>query len=138
MGRLAGGIAHDFNNLLMLISGYVSQLMEKPNLGEGHVVYEQILATTRRAASLTKQLLAFSRKQPDAPAVVDLNLIVLNLEPMLRRLLSDQIQLEVTVAAEPQPIYVDVSQIEMMIMNLAVNGQDAMPEERTAFDCDRE
>ena len=128
VGRLAGGIAHDFNNLLMLISGYVSQLMEKPNLGEGHVVYEQILATTRRAASLTKQLLAFSRKQPDAPAVVDLNLIVLNLEPMLRRLLSDQIQLEVTVAAEPQPIYVDVSQIEMMIMNLAVNGQDAMPE----------
>ncbi len=128
VGRLAGGIAHDFNNLLMLISGYVAQLMSNPKLAEGYATCEQILATTRRAASLTKQLLAFSRKQPDAATVADLNLIVLNLEPMLRRLLSDQIQLEVSVAAEPQPVHVDVSQIEMMIMNLAVNAQDAMPE----------
>lgn len=128
VGRLAGGIAHDFNNLLMLISGYVAQLMLNPKLAEGNAICEQILATTRRAASLTKQLLAFSRKQPDAATVADLNLIVLNLEPMLRRLLSDQIQLEVSVAPDPQPVHVDVSQIEMMIMNLAVNAQDAMPE----------
>jgi PAS domain S-box-containing protein len=128
LGRLAGGIAHDFNNLLMLISGYVTQLMENPSLEEGFGTCEQILATTRRAASVTKQLLAFSRKQPDALAVADLNLIVLNLERMLRRLLSDQIQLEFTVSDDPQPVYVDVSQIEMMIMNLAINAQDAMPE----------
>jgi two-component system cell cycle sensor histidine kinase/response regulator CckA len=128
VGRLAGGIAHDFNNLLMLISGYVAQLMSNPKLTEAYGTCEQILATTRRAASLTKQLLAFSRKQPDAATVADLNLIVMNLEPMLRRLLSDQIQLEVSVADDPQPVHVDVSQIEMMIMNLAVNAQDAMPE----------
>ncbi len=128
IGRLAGGVAHDFNNLLMLISGYVTQLMENPSLAEGYGTCEQILATTRRAASLTKQLLAFSRKQPDAATTADLNLILLNLEPLLRRLLSDQIQLEVSAAAYPQPIYADVSQIEMMIMNLAVNAQDAMPE----------
>ncbi len=128
VGRLAGGVAHDFNNLLMLISGYVTQLMENPSLAEGYGTCEQILATTRRAASLTKQLLAFSRKQPDAATTADLNLILLNLEPLLRRLLSDQIQLEVSAAPNPQPIYADVSQIEMMIMNLAVNAQDAMPE----------
>ena len=128
VGRLAGGIAHDFNNLLMLISGYVTQMMENPALKEGYATCEQILATTRRAASLTKQLLAFSRKQPEASSVVDLNLIVLNLEPMLRRLLSDQIQLQVSVDIDPQHVYIDVSQIEMMIMNLAVNAQDAMPE----------
>lgn len=128
LGRLAGGVAHDFNNLLMLISGYATQLLENPSLQEGRATYEQILATTRRAASVTKQLLTFSRKQPDAPAIVDLNLIVLNLERMLRQLLSEQIQLQVSLAAEPQPVYVDVSQIEMMIMNLAVNAQDAMPE----------
>ncbi len=128
IGRLAGGVAHDFNNLLMLISGYVTQLMENPSLAEGYGTCEQILATTRRAASLTKQLLAFSRKQPDAATTADLNLILLNLEPLLRRLLSDQIQLEVSAAADPQAIYADVSQIEMMIMNLAVNAQDAMPE----------
>ncbi len=128
VGRLAGGVAHDFNNLLMLISGYVTQLMENPSLAEDYGTCEQILATTRRAASLTKQLLAFSRKQPDAATTADLNLILLNLEPLLRRLLSDQIQLEVSAAPNPQPIYADVSQIEMMIMNLAVNAQDAMPE----------
>jgi signal transduction histidine kinase len=128
LGKLAGGIAHDFNNLLMLISGYVTQLMEKPSLKERRDTCEQILATTRRAASVTKQLLTFSRKQPEAPAVADLNLIVLNLEGMLRRLLPDQIQLQVSVASDPLPIYADVSQIEMLIMNLTVNARDAMPE----------
>jgi two-component system cell cycle sensor histidine kinase/response regulator CckA len=128
LGKLAGGIAHDFNNVLMLISGYVTQLMGKPSLAEEHDTFEQILAATRRAASVTKQLLTFSRKQPEAPTVADLNLIVLNLEGMLRRLVPDHIQLQVCVDAEPQPVYADVSQIEMMIMNLAVNARDAMPE----------
>ncbi len=128
LGKLAGGVAHDFNNLLMLISGYVTQLMGNPSLQEGHDTYEQILAATRRGASVTKQLLTFSRKQPEAPAVADLNRIVLNLEQMLRRLLPDQIQLQVSVTPDPQPVRVDVSQIEMMLMNLAVNARDAMPE----------
>jgi PAS domain S-box-containing protein len=128
LGRLAGGVAHDFNNLLMLISRYVTQLVENPSLKEGHDICEQILATTRRAASVTKQLLTFSRKQPEAPVVADLNLIVLNLERMLRRLLSEQIRLQVSLAPDPQPVYVDVSLIEIMIMNLVLNAQDAMPE----------
>jgi signal transduction histidine kinase len=128
LGKLAGGIAHDFNNLLMVISGYATQLLENSSFAEGHGTCEQILATTRRGAALTKQLLAFARNRPDAPAVADLNLIVLNLERMLRQLLSRHIHLQVSVAVDPQPVYVDTSQIEMMIMNLAVNAQDAMPE----------
>lgn len=128
LGKLAGGVAHDFNNLLMLISGYSTELLEKTSSDEERNIVEQILAITRRAASVTKQLLTFSRKQPEAAVIADLNLIVLNLEPMLRRLLSDQIQLEVALASNPQPVYVDVSQIETLIMNLAVNAQDAMPE----------
>lgn len=128
LGKLAGGIAHDFNNLLMLISGYATLLMEKLSVKEERDTCEQILAATMRAASVTKQLLTFSRKQPEAPTVADLNLIILNLEGMLRRLLPDQIDLQVSVNAQPQPVYADVSQIEMMIINLAVNGRDAMPE----------
>ena len=128
LGKLAGGVAHDFNNLLMLISGYATELKEKLYLDEERELCEQILSITMRAASVTKQLLTFSRKQPEAPGVADLNLIVLNLEPMLRRLLSDHIQLDVSLADEPQLIHVDISQIEMMIMNLAVNAHDAMPE----------
>ena len=128
LGKLAGGVAHDFNNLLMLITGYAAQAIEQTSIDEGRNLALQILATTKRAASLTKQLLTFSRKQPEAPISVDLNLIVMNLELMLRRLLSDEIQLEVSLAPDPQPVLVDVSQVEMMVLNLAVNAQDAMPD----------
>lgn len=128
LGKLAGGIAHDFNNLLMLISGAVTLLMQDPSLQKARPTFEELLAATKRAASVTKQLLTFSRKQPEAAVDADLNLIVLNLERMLRMLLSEQIQLEVSISPAPQPVHVDVSQIEMMIMNMAVNAQDAMPE----------
>jgi PAS domain S-box-containing protein len=128
LGKLAGGVAHDFNNLLMLISGYTSLIVEQCSGEQERNLAEQILAATRRAASLIKQLLTFSRKQPETPVAVDLNLIVLNLELMLRRLLADEIQLEVSLAPQPQPVHVDVSQIETMILNLALNAQDAMPE----------
>jgi len=128
LGRLAGGIAHDFNNLLMLISGYVTQLLENPLVEAGHDTCRQILASTKRAAAVTKQLLAFSRKLPDSPAVADLNAIVVDMEQMLRRLLSDQIRLQISVTSDPQPVFVDVSQIELIIMNLAINAQDAMPQ----------
>lgn len=128
LGRLAGGIAHDFNNLLMLISGYARQLVENPALAEGHATCDQILETVNRAASVTRQLLAFSRKHPYSPIATDLNAIVLNTGHMLRRLLSSQTELQIKVAIDPQPVYVDVSQIEVMIMNLVINAQDAMPD----------
>jgi len=128
LGKLAGGVAHDFNNLLMLITGYAYQATEQTSIPEARNLAHQILVATKRAASLTKQLLTFSRKQPEAPITVDLNSIVMNLELMLRRLLADEIQLEVSLAPDPQPVLVDVPEIESMVLNLAVNAQDAMPD----------
>ena len=128
VGRLAGGVAHDFNNLLMLISGYLSQLASDSALAPDHRgVVEQLLATTKRGAALTRQLLAFSRKDQTAPAVTDLNAIVLNMEGLLRRLLFDSIQLELSLSGDPLYVFLDVNQVELAIMNLAVNAQDAMP-----------
>jgi PAS domain S-box-containing protein len=128
VGRLAGGMAHDFNNLLMLMSGYLTQLIDDSTLAPPHRhICEQILATTRRGASLTRQLLAFSRKDQIAPRVADLNEVVLNMEGMLRRLLSDVIELEITLAADPLHVFLDVHQVELIILNLALNAQDAMP-----------
>jgi PAS domain S-box-containing protein len=128
VGRLAGGVAHDFNNLLMLISGYLSQLVDDPTLTADHRdVVEQLLATTKRGASLTRQLLAFSRKDQTAPTVADLNSIVLNMEGLLRRLLFESIHLEISLSSDPLYALLDVNQVELAIMNLAVNAQDAMP-----------
>jgi two-component system, cell cycle sensor histidine kinase and response regulator CckA len=126
LGRLAGGIAHDFNNLLMLISGYISQLMESASPSQRDIC-QQLMATTKRAAGVTKQLLAFSRKLPDQAKVADLNEIVIGMGAMLRRLLSDQTELQLSVSSNPQPVKVDASRIELIIMNLAINAQDAMP-----------
>jgi PAS domain S-box-containing protein len=128
VGRLAGGVAHDFNNLLMLTSGYLSQLANDPAMSSEHrSVIEQLLATTKRGASLTRQLLAFSRKDQTAPTVADLNTIVLNMEGLLRRLLSDSIHFEISLFTDPLYVFLDVNQVELAIMNLAVNAQDAMP-----------
>jgi signal transduction histidine kinase len=128
VGRLAGGVAHDFNNLLMLISGYLSQLASDSALTAGHrSVVEQLLATAKRGASLTRQLLAFSRKDQTAPTVADLNAIVLNMEGLLRRLLFESIHLELSLSSDPLYVFLDVNQVELAIMNLAVNAQDAMP-----------
>lgn len=128
VGRLAGGVAHDFNNLLMLISGYLSQIAGDSALAPDHRnVVEQLLATTKRGAALTRQLLAFSRKDQIAPIVADLNAIVLNMEGLLRRLLFESIHLELSLSSDPLYVFLDVNQIELAIMNLAVNAQDAMP-----------
>ncbi|HET9166464.1 MAG TPA: PAS domain S-box protein [Candidatus Angelobacter sp.] len=128
VGRLAGGVAHDFNNLLMLMSGYLSQLANDPAMSSEHrSVIEQLLATTKRGASLTRQLLAFSRKDQTVPTVADLNTIVLNMEGLLRRLLSDSIHFEISLFTDPLYVFLDVNQVELAIMNLAVNAQDAMP-----------
>jgi signal transduction histidine kinase len=129
VGRLAGGVAHDFNNLLMLISGYANQLLEDSDLPEKHRAFcEQLVDATKRAANLTRQLLAFSRKHPAIPQVVDLNAIISDMGNMLKRLLSDRIQLVVNVRAETLPIFVDPSQLELLVMNLSINARDAMPE----------
>lgn len=128
LGTLAGGVAHDFSNLLMLISGYAQQAIESTSGEDARHACQQILATVHRAASVTKQLLVFSRKHAITPVLADLNVIVLDTEHMLSRLLPEQIELHITVAADVQPVYVDVSQIEVLIVNLATNARDAMPE----------
>jgi PAS domain S-box-containing protein len=128
VGRLAGGVAHDFNNLLMLMSGYLGQLANDGALAAGNrSVVEQLLATTKRGTALTRQLLAFSRKDQITPTVADLNAIVLNMEALLRRLLFDSIHLEISLSGDPLYVFLDINQVELAIMNLAVNAQDAMP-----------
>ncbi len=128
VGRLAGGVAHDFNNLLMLMSGYLGQLADNEALAaDSRSVVEQLLATTKRGAALTRQLLAFSRKDQIAPTVADLNAIVLNMEALLRRLLFDSIHLKISLSGDPLYVFLDINQVELAIMNLAVNAQDAMP-----------
>lgn len=127
MGRLAGGIAHDFNNLLMLISGYLGRLAASGLSQEQRTTCEETMAATTRAASLTRQLLAFSRKQREMPKVTDLNSVLSNMRGMLRTLVSEHIRLDVELSDDPVPVLADVSQLEIVVMNLAINAQDAMP-----------
>jgi CheY-like chemotaxis protein len=129
VGRLAGGVAHDFNNLLMLISGYANQLLEDPDLPEKHRrSCEPLVDATKRATALTRQLLAFSRKQPVTPKRIDLNIVVSDMGKMLQRLLTDRIKLVISHFPDSLPVYADPAQIELLIMNLALNARDAMPE----------
>jgi two-component system cell cycle sensor histidine kinase/response regulator CckA len=129
VGRLSGGVAHDFNNLLMLISGYANQILEDKSLPQQHRESgEQLLEATGRAAAFTRQLLAFSRKSPVLPVVIDLNQVVSDMQKLLRRLLPERIQLVTHLSNEPLPVYADPSQIELVIMNLAINARDAMPD----------
>lgn len=128
VGRLAGGVAHDFNNLLTAILGYSEMLLRKlqpdqPMWGE----LQQIKRAGERAAGLTKQLLAFSRRQVLAPVVLDLNAQVAGLEDMLRRLIREDIQLTVTLDPLLKPVKADPVQIEQVLINLVVNARDAMP-----------
>jgi PAS domain S-box-containing protein len=128
VGRLAGGIAHDFNNLLMVISGYSEFLLER--LGgqpELRAPAQEIASASERASSLTRQLLAFSRKQMLAPKVVDLNSIVTENLKMLTRMIGEDIDLVMNPARNLWPVRADAGQIEQVIMNLAVNARDAMP-----------
>jgi len=129
VGRLAGGIAHDFNNLLMVIQGYADLMTER--LAEGDPLRrnaEQIQTASQRATSLTRQLLAFSRKQMLAPKVLNVQSVVVEMEKILRRLIGEDIQLETSSAPDLGLIKADRSQIEQVILNLAVNARDAMPE----------
>ena len=129
IGRLAGGIAHDFNNLLMVISGYSEFLLERigpdPQL-RGPA--QEISNATQRATSLTRQLLAFSRKQMLAPKVLDLNELVTENLKMLTRMIGEDIDLVMIPGAELGAVRADPGQIDQVIMNLAVNARDAMPQ----------
>ncbi|HSS44117.1 MAG TPA: ATP-binding protein, partial [Thermoanaerobaculia bacterium] len=126
-GQLAGGVAHDFNNLLTTILGYgdllTKQLSHDPSLREG---IEEIKKAGERAATLTRQLLAFSRKQVLTLLVLDLNEVVAELEKMLRRLIGEDIDLATVLDPSIGHIKADRGQIEQVIMNLAVNSRDAM------------
>jgi PAS domain S-box-containing protein len=128
VGRLAGGIAHDFNNLLMVISGYSEFLLER--LGADPVLTgpaQEIANAAGRATSLTRQLLAFSRKQMLAPKILDLNDVVTENLKMLTRMIGEDIDLVMVPAAGLGTVRADAGQIEQVIMNLAVNARDAMP-----------
>jgi two-component system, cell cycle sensor histidine kinase and response regulator CckA len=129
VGRLAGGIAHDFNNLLMVIQGYADLLADRLPAGDPlHRNAEQIQMAGQRAASLTRQLLAFSRKQMLAPSVISIQTVVADMEKILRRLIGEDVQLETSSVADLWLVKADRSQIEQVIMNLAVNARDAMPQ----------
>jgi len=127
VGRLAGGIAHDFNNILTVIHGYAELLDEARPPAELHHGAEQILKAADRAASLTRQLLAFSRKHTWNPVQLDLNRVLGEIEPMLRRLIGEDVELLVNRASELGPTKADQSQIEQVILNLVINARDAMP-----------
>jgi PAS domain S-box-containing protein len=128
VGRLAGGIAHDFNNLLMVISGYSEFLLERIGSDPEVKAHAQEIANAAgRATSLTRQLLAFSRKQMLAPKIVDLNSVVTENVKMLTRLIGEDIDLVMVPGTDIGAVKADPGQIEQVIMNLAVNARDAMP-----------
>jgi len=128
VGRLAGGIAHDFNNLLTAIAGYGDFLVEGLAGDEKlrrHAV--EIKKASQRAGSLTGQLLAFSRRQVLQPRVLDLNSVVSDMDMMLRRLIGEDVELVTMLDPQVAPVLADPTQVEQVIVNLAVNARDAMP-----------
>ncbi|MGE3843433.1 MAG: ATP-binding protein, partial [Vicinamibacterales bacterium] len=129
IGRLAGGIAHDFNNLVQAIGGYTEILLKRlPEHDTLHRSAEEIKRAGDRAAALTRQLLAFSRQQVLQPKVLDVNGVVRNIEQLLRRLIGEDVELETMLAGDLGPVRADAVQLEQVLMNLAVNSRDAMPE----------
>jgi len=128
VGRLAGGVAHDFNNMMTVVIGYSELLLSK--LKREEVEYkcvEGIMNAGKRSASLTHRLLAFSRKQVFQPRVANLNALVTDLEKMLKRLIGEDIELQLNLDSKLGAVRVDPSQVDQIIMNLAVNARDAMP-----------
>ncbi len=136
VGRLAGGVAHDFNNLLTVISGYSELALQRVTDGESHHPeadgvrddLEEIKSAATRASSLTQQLLAFSRQQVVRPGKLDLNEVVAEVEKMLDRVIGEDVALVVELDPTVGPVEADAGQLEQVLLNLAVNGRDAMPD----------
>ncbi|MEO1086123.1 MAG: histidine kinase dimerization/phospho-acceptor domain-containing protein, partial [Acidobacteriota bacterium] len=141
IGRLVGGISHDFNNLLTVIRGYCDfsreqltaldaelLLSQKCHSAPLHKCLEEISKASRRASTLTRQLLAYSRQQVVAPEHLDLNAELREVEKMLDRLLGEQVQLELHPGVDPAMVFADRGQIHQMLMNLVINAHDAMPD----------
>jgi signal transduction histidine kinase/CheY-like chemotaxis protein len=127
IGQLAGGVAHDFNNLLTVINGYATLLMERVASPEDAKQLRSIAEAGERAAALTRQLLAFGRKQVLHPRDSDINAIIRKMESMVERLIPASIGIEVRLHPELRTVYVDPIQIEQVLLNLVVNARDAMP-----------
>ena len=128
VGQLAGGIAHDFNNILTVIQGHISLLGMTGNLSEdAQDSAQQIGLAAERAANLTRQLLTFSRRQIRQPKNLDLNEVVNNMTKMLRRLLGEDITLQVSYTPGLPLIHADPGMMEQILLNLSINARDAMP-----------
>lgn len=128
IGQLAGGVAHDFNNILTVIHGHASLLAGNPNLNAmAEKSASQIMQAAGRAASLTRQLLTFSRRQVMQPRLLDLNEVVGNMTSMLGRILGEDIALQLHYATEEVRVEADAGMLEQVLLNLAVNSRDAMP-----------
>jgi signal transduction histidine kinase/CheY-like chemotaxis protein len=129
IGQLAGGVAHDFNNLLTVIMSYSAILLDDFEPSDSRRLdIEEITAAARRASALTRQLLAFSRKQMIQPHPTNVNNVIADVEKMLRRLIGEDIRFESTVGADLGLVNIDRGQLEQVLLNLAVNARDAMPE----------
>ncbi len=128
IGRLAGGVAHDFNNLLTIITGYSELAMKQMDKNDPlRTNMEQIYKAIERGSNLTRQLLAFGRRQPLEAKIIDLNAVLADMIKMLKRILGDDIQLETRLPDQTDHVKADPGQIEQIIINLAVNARDAMP-----------
>jgi signal transduction histidine kinase len=129
LGKMAAGVAHDFNNLVTAILGYTEMLASRiPPESELHEDVQLIRKATESAQSLTRQLLAFARKQKLEPAKIDLNQVLRSLRGMLHRLIGPNVDLRTILDSAVGPILADAGQLEQVILNLAVNARDAMPE----------
>src|SRR5262249_14909426 len=129
IGQLAGGVAHDFNNLLTAILGYARLLADTIEPADARAAdVHEIINAAERAAGLTRQLLAFSRKQVLEPTLIDVNALVASTIGMLHRLIGEHIDVETRLAPDLGPVRADSTQLQQIVMNLAVNARDAMPD----------
>ncbi|HVW86855.1 MAG TPA: ATP-binding protein, partial [Bryobacteraceae bacterium] len=128
IGQLAGGVAHDFNNLLTVISGNIELVMLETEEGEVRSRLESVKSASERATALTRQLLAFSRRQVLRSKIVDINDVITQFSRMLTRLIKESVKVTLALGPDAGCIHADPNQIEQVLMNLAVNAQDAMPD----------
>jgi signal transduction histidine kinase len=130
IGRLAGGVAHDFNNVLTIVMGYAQQMLdnENPTGDSVHNGASQIITASNRAAALTRQLLAFGRKQVLQPSTLNLNTIIVDVDKMLRRLIHENVEIVTSPSPRLGSVKADRGQMEQVLLNLVINARDAMPE----------